>query len=98
MTDAPTLGEAIRRLADVTSQLTDITHQLRTDFVRKETHDVQLALIRSEVEDVETAVGKVEKKLEVDQAWRRTASLALAGTFIAALVSIVTTVISMIAR
>lgn len=98
MTDAPTLGEAIRRLADITVQLTDITTQLRTDFVRKETHNIQLDLLRSEIEDVEGQVSDVKEKLKIDQAWRRTASLALAGTFIAALVSIVTTVISMIAR
>ncbi|HEY9351999.1 MAG TPA: hypothetical protein VIP28_02055 [Nocardioides sp.] len=98
MTDAPTLGEAIRRLADITVQLTDITQQLRTDFVRKETHNIQLDLLRVEIKDVRDDVDGFKKKNDTDQAWRRTVSLALAGTFIAALVSIVTTVISMIAR
>lgn len=98
MTDAPTLGEAIRRLADITFQLTDITQQLRTDYVRKETYDAHRAADKAALDNALGRVEKVEKKNETDQAWRRTLSLALAGTFIAALVSIVTTVISIVAR
>ncbi|MFE6645653.1 hypothetical protein ACFVJS_03760 [Nocardioides sp. NPDC057772] len=78
MTDAPTLGELVRRLADITTQLTDITIQLRNDFVRKETYDAHREVTRVELDEIKGDIVDLKRKNETDQSWRRSTSVAVA--------------------
>lgn len=87
MPDEPTLGEVVRRLADITTQLAAISHQLRTDFVRKEVYEVQMAGVRKDVSDIETARSD-------DQKWRRTAGLAVAVGAVGWLLTIIGLVVA----
>ncbi|HEY9408296.1 MAG TPA: hypothetical protein VIP77_01835 [Jiangellaceae bacterium] len=94
MTDAPTLGEAIRRLADITVQLTDITQQLRTDFVRKETYEARSAATRVELDNIAGDITELKK----DQAWRRSTSVAVAIAGIGWFLTIVGLIVAVVMK
>ena len=75
MPDEPTLGEVVRRLTDITAQLSAITTQLRTDFVRADVYMAHRDATKEDIQDVRDAVTDINKKREDDQKWRRTALL-----------------------
>lgn len=88
MPDEPTLGEVVRRLSDITTQLSAITNQLRTDFVRADVYEAHQSATKDDIKDVRDAVVRIEAKREEDQKWRRTASLTVALAFVGWLVTI----------
>lgn len=94
MPDEPTLGELVRRLAEIASQLSDITNQLRTDFVRKETYDAHRDATKAALDNVRGDITELKTDRSDDAKWRRTASLTLA---VAATGWLVTIVIALIA-
>lgn len=98
MPDEPTLGELIRRLADITAQLAGISNQLRTDFVRKETFDeirrgdrAVIASIREDITDMKT-------ERSDDQKWRRTASITVAVAAVGWLLTIIGLILAVALR
>ena len=94
MTDAPTLGEAIRRLADITVQLTDITTQLRTDFVRKETYNAHRDATKAAFDNINDDITELKK----DQAWRRSTSVAVAIAGIGWFLTIVGLIVAVVMK
>lgn len=93
MTDEPTLGELVRRLADITTQLSGISQQLRTDFVRKETYDAHREADRAALAEVRADVAEMKTGRGDDQKWRRSMSLTIAVAGIGWLLTIVLAVL-----
>lgn len=96
--EPPTLGELVRQLETVARQLQDITLQLRTDFVRKETYELtersrdrEFRELRGDIEELKTARAG-------DQSWRRQMSLTLAIAVIGWLLTIALAVATLMAR
>lgn len=98
MPDEPTLGELVRRLADITTQLSGISQQLRTDFVRKETYDAHREASRAELAEARSDIAEMKQARSEDTKWRRTASLSIALGSIGWLVTIVIAVVTIVLK
>lgn len=69
--DPPTLGEVMRRLDSITSQLVEIVKEIRSDrvdaaktYVRQDVHQRAEQLINSNISDVRTDVAALDTKVE----------------------------------
>ena len=98
MPDEPTLGELVRRLADITTQLSAISTQLRTDFVRKETFDEIRKADRAAFEAIRGDIRDLETDRADDQKWRRTASVTVAVAAVGWLLTIIGLVLAVALR
>ena len=98
MPDEPTLGELIRRLADITAQLAGISNQLRTDFVRKETFDEIRRGDRAVIASIREDIADMKTERSDDQKWRRTASITVAVAAVGWLLTIIGLILAVALR
>lgn len=98
MPDEPTLGELIRRLADITAQLGGISNQLRTDFVRKETYEAHRDLTHAHLKEARDDITELKNQRATDQNWRRSMSLTTAIAGVGWLLTIVGLVLAVALR
>lgn len=96
--DGPTLGELVRQLQSITTQLTDITTQLRTDFVRKDTYAEIKKAQDKEFRELNKDVQAMWDARRQDQSWKRQASMGVAIAVIGWLITIALFVITLATR
>jgi hypothetical protein len=83
MPDEPTLGEVVRQLAAITSQLDKITQRLDTDYIRK---DVYAAQMQSMAEKIDVLTERADKADAQRAADRRLIITAFVAPIITALI------------
>ncbi|MGH3478403.1 MAG: hypothetical protein ACRDQD_16385 [Nocardioidaceae bacterium] len=101
MPDEPTVGEVVRRLANIAGdfagirdEMRTIRDEMRTDFVRKETYNAHRDANKAAIDTVRDDVAGLKKERDDNAKWRRTASLTLAVAAVGWLVTIVVALIA----
>lgn len=102
MTDEPTLGEVVRRLDQVTSQLAGIAERLERretyieeNFVRRSVWHEARKADQAMAANLAQDIGALQETDKTDAAWRRQVMLTLAAVAIASIVSIALAVVNL---
>lgn len=94
MPDEPTVGELVRRFAEIASRLDRITDRLESEFVRKEVYEAHLTAMKAEVTEARKDIEEIKGQRSDDQKWRRTAGLAVAVGAVGWLLTIIGLVVA----
>lgn len=78
MPDEPTVGELVRRFAEIASRLDRITDRLESEFVRKETYSAHRDAHKAELKEARDDIEEIKKERSDNAKWRRTAGITLA--------------------
>lgn len=98
MPDEPTVGELVRRFADIASRLDRITDRLESEFVRKETYDAHRDATKAQITEARKDIADIETARSEDAKWRRTAAITLAVAAVGWLLTIVGLIVAVVQK
>ena len=98
MPDEPTVGELVRRFAEIASRLDRITDRLESEFVRKETYGAHRDATKAEVAEARKDIEEIKSQRSDDAKWRRTAAITLAVAAVGWLLTIIGLILAVALR